>query len=102
MNFRAATAVLIVIIILSGIHLFIYAQNITLKYQLTDVKIRISELNSANRILGSQVARAENLSKVEAVARGKLGMAYPENINYIIGGKAAAGIGSEETSPAPN
>ncbi len=102
MNFRVAVTVLVVFVILAGTHLFIYAQNINLKYKLTDSKIKISELNSANRILGSQVARAENLPQVEKIARGKLGMVYPENINYIVEGKAIAKTASAETSPKPN
>ena len=102
MNFRSALTVLIVFLLLAGTHLFIYAQNISLKYKLTDIKIKIAEVNSANRILGSQVARAENLPEIEKIARDKLGMIYPENMNYIIAGKAIARTASEETSPGPN
>lgn len=89
MNFRKAVFILVVFLLLSGIHLFIYAQNISLKYQVTDLKVKLSELNSRNRQLEARLAREENLALVEKTAKGKLGMIYPEKIIYIVGSKEA-------------
>lgn len=94
MNFRRAVFILVVFLILSGIHLYIYARNINLKYQITDIKVKLSELRSHNRQLGSQAAKEENLAYIEKTAKEKLGMVYPEKIIYI-------DLNSKETSPKP-
>ncbi|NQT30632.1 MAG: cell division protein FtsL [Candidatus Saganbacteria bacterium] len=83
-NFRQAIFILAVFVILAGIHLFITTQNIGLKYKTTDLKIRLNELLSKNRALGSQLAKKENLKNIEKYAREKLGMVYPKKINYIV------------------
>jgi cell division protein FtsB len=72
---------------LAAIHLFFSAQNISLKYRTTDIKVKLNELKSANRLLNGQVARGEKLDYVEEYARSKLGMVYPEQIIYIVGTK---------------
>jgi cell division protein FtsL len=84
MNFRKAIAILITFLLLSAIHLYIYVQNVTLKYQLTDLKIKLSELNSRKRELKIKVAEKENLAVVEKIAREQLGMFYPEKIIYLL------------------
>ena len=89
MNFRRAVFVLTVFLLLAGIHLFIAAQNIGLKYQITDLKIQASELSSKNRRLNALASKEENLAAVEKTARKKLGMLYPEKIIYITGSKEA-------------
>ncbi|MFH1347247.1 MAG: hypothetical protein ABIH22_01005 [Candidatus Margulisiibacteriota bacterium] len=82
-NFRRAVFVVVVFVILAGIHLYINTQNISLKYKVTDLKIKLSKLRSENRLLGSQVARKENLPQIEEVAKEKLDMIYPEKMNYV-------------------
>jgi cell division protein FtsB len=94
MNFRRSVFILVVFSLLAGLHLFIFAQNISLKYRITDLKVKLAELSSRNRQLASQVARAENLGQIEKSAREKLGMIYPENVIYI--------VGSREVNPRPN
>jgi cell division protein FtsB len=84
MNFRKYVFVIIFFLVLAGIHLFIYTHNIALKYRITELKIKLSELNSGNRALGSLAAKEENLAHVEKAAREKLGMIYPERIIYIL------------------
>jgi cell division protein FtsB len=69
---------------LAGIHLYIYTQNINLKYKVTDLKIKLAEVRSKNRELGSQIAQKENLSYIEKVAKEKLNMIYPAKINYVL------------------
>lgn len=93
-NFRRAIFILVVFLLLAGLHLIIYAQNIGLNYQLTDLKVKYGELLSRNRQLRSQVARGENLGLVEQAAKSKLGMAYPEAVIYI--------VGSREVAPKPS
>ncbi len=83
-NFRKAVAVLVLFLTLAGVHLFISAKNIGLKYRITDLKIKLAELNSLSRQLGSQMSREEDLGRVETYAKAKLGMVYPENITYIV------------------
>lgn len=83
-GFRRAVFTLIVFVILAGIHLFIYTQNMSLKYKNTDLKIKLGEIRSKNRQLGSSVARKESLSYIENFAREKLGMVYPKNIKYLL------------------
>ncbi|MCU0640627.1 MAG: septum formation initiator family protein [Candidatus Margulisbacteria bacterium] len=94
MNFRLATTTLLFFVFLAGVHLYFYAQNISLKYQVTEIKIRLNEQKNANRQLGGQVARAENLAYVEEYATNKLKMIYPEQVIYI--------VGTREVNPAPS
>lgn len=82
-QFRRAVFILVVLVILSAIHLYIYTQNISLKYKLTEIKIELAEIVSQRRLLDSQVAKKENLAYVEKVAKKKLDMVYPQKINYI-------------------
>jgi cell division protein FtsB len=83
-NFRKAVTILALFLTLAGIHLFIYAQNISLKYQITDLKIKLNELDSTTAALGSRAAREEDLAFIEKTAKGRLGMIYPEDIIYIV------------------
>ena len=83
-NFRKAVSILLLFLFLAGVHLFIYAQNITLKYRITDLKIKLAELTSARQALGSRAAREEDLAYVEKIAKSKLGMIYPADITYIV------------------
>ena len=103
MNFRKAVSILIIFLILAGIHLLVYAQNISLKYQITDLKVKLSELISQNRQLGSMAAKEENLAYVEKVAKEKLGMIYPVKIFYITANSTPdrVGPGSREATLKP-
>ncbi|MBI5400321.1 septum formation initiator family protein [Candidatus Saganbacteria bacterium] len=83
-QFRRAVLIVLVFFILAGIHLFITTQNISLKYQVTDTKMKLNEIRAKNHELNGRVAAKENLALVEKQAREKLGMAYPEKIRYII------------------
>ena len=85
-KFRQAIFILMVFVALAGVHLYINTQNIALKYKVTDLKIRLSEIRSKNRLIGSQVAIKEDLSRIEKYAREKLRMTYPKKINYIFPG----------------
>ena len=83
-GFRKAVFTLVLFVILSGIHLFIYTQNMNIKYRVTDLKIKLSEIRSKTRLLGSKVAKKEQLSYIEEFAKEKLNMAYPKTMNYIL------------------
>ena len=83
-NFRKAVAILVLFLALSGVHLYISARNISLKYRATDLKIKLAELNSLARTLGSQMSQGEDLGYIEKAAKTKLGMIYPDNITYIV------------------
>jgi len=100
-KFRRALSILILFVIFAGLHLFVYTQNISLKYKITDGKIKLSEVVSQNRELGSELAAKENLASVEKIASGKLDMFYPENINYILGASNPASISAEASLDNP-
>ena len=72
------------ILILAFIHLFFFAQSVSLKYELTDLKMKFMEIYKKNRYLSSALARLESLQLIEDQATKKLDMIYPENINYIV------------------
>ncbi len=72
------------ILILAFIHLFLFAQSVSLKYELTDLKMKFMEIYKKNRYLSSALARLESLQLIEDQATKKLDMIYPENINYIV------------------
>lgn len=91
-QFRRAVLILIIFVILAGIHLLINTQNISLKYKVTDLKIKFREIRSKNRYRQVQVARKENLELVEKQATEKLKMVYPQKINYILPLAAQASI----------
>jgi cell division protein FtsB len=99
-NFRKAVAILVLFVILAGIHLFISAQNIGLKYKITDLKIKLAELNSLSRTLGSRMSQGEDLSYIEKTAKTKLGMYYPDDITYIVmsakGRKSSSGTAESQ------
>lgn len=82
-KFRRAVLILAVIFTLAGIHLYINTQNIDLNYKVTDLKIKLNEIRSKNRNLGSRVAMKEDLSNIERIAREQLKMFYPKEVTYI-------------------
>lgn len=90
MKFRKAVFILITFVTLASIHLFIYTQNINIKYRITDLKVKLQELRSKNRERESQVAQKENLPNIERIAKEKLDMIYPERINYLFITKEAS------------
>ncbi len=83
-KFRSAVFILVIFVILSVIHLFINTQNIGLKYKVTDLNTKLSELKNKNRALGIQIAQKENLALIEQYAKEKLKMIYPDKINYVV------------------
>jgi cell division protein FtsB len=83
-NFRKAVAILVLFLTLAGIHLFIAARNMALTYRRSDLKIKLAELNSLSRQLGSQMSQEEDLDQVEKYAKTNLGMIYPDNVTYIV------------------
>lgn len=83
MKFMQAISVLAAIVFLAIIHLYIYTKNITLKFEVNDLKVKLSNIRSINRQLGSLVAQKESLDRVEKIAKQKLGMTYPEEIIYL-------------------
>ncbi len=84
MRFKTAVITLLIFVALSAIHLFIYTQNIDLKFQVRELKIRLAQIRSKNRQDGYIVAKKENLKGIEQIAMRKLGMVYPDKINYIV------------------
>lgn len=98
-RFRRAVFILLIFVGLAGIHLYIYTQNINLKYRVTDLKIKLSALQNRNRQLGSQVSAKEDLGHIEKLARKKLEMIYPEKINYVAAPRPSSEKASTEARP---
>lgn len=73
----------LVIVLLAFIHLCFFAQSVSLKYELTDLKMKFMEIYKKNRYTQSVLAGRESLEILEKSAQ-KLDMVYPEDINYII------------------
>ncbi|MFA4905902.1 MAG: hypothetical protein WC645_05310 [Candidatus Margulisiibacteriota bacterium] len=73
----------LVIVLLAFIHLFFFAQSVSLKYELTDLKMKFMEIYQKNRYTQSILAGRESLELLEKSAQ-KLDMVYPEDIKYII------------------
>ena len=65
------------------LHLYILTKNHALKYEVANMKIKLKELRSANRIMASKLSAQEALPAIEKKA-ALMGMAYPEKINYIL------------------
>lgn len=65
------------------LHLFIFTQSIALKYEVTNLKLKYKEIKSKNRNLSYELSKKEALPKIEQLA-AKLGMSYPERVNYIV------------------
>jgi hypothetical protein len=80
---------LFVILSLGLIHLYINTQNIALKFRVTENKIKVNELRSQNRLLGSQVARKEDLAQIEKIALSNLNMEFPAKVIYLAASKEA-------------
>ena len=98
-RFRRAVFILFVFVVLAGIHLYIYTQNIGLNYKVTDLKIKLSKIVSRNRDLIRRVAEKENLNHIEKYAREKLDMVYPEEVTYIVPSRSAPEKDSKEANP---
>lgn len=73
----------LIIVLLAFIHLFFFAQSVSLKYELTDLKMKFMEIYQKNRYAQSVLAGRESLELLEKSAQ-KLDMVYPEDINYIV------------------
>lgn len=73
----------LIIVFLAFIHLFFFAQSVSLKYELTDLKVKFMDIYQKNRYTQSVLAERSSLELVEKAAQ-KLDMVYPENVTYII------------------
>lgn len=73
----------LIIVLMAFIHLFFFAQSVSLKYELTDLKMKFMEIYQKNRYTQSVLAGRESLELLEKSAQ-KLDMVYPEDINYIV------------------
>ncbi|KAF0133424.1 MAG: hypothetical protein FD145_1287 [Candidatus Saganbacteria bacterium] len=78
------------VLVLALVHLFIVTSSVGLKYNAASLKIKYGKLYAESRRLNYFVAKKENLSRIDSMAVSKLGMVYPEKIDYIV-------IGTKET-----
>ncbi len=82
-NLREAFIILLLFVALAFIHLFIYTQNINMKYEIENAKRKYLNLHSENRNLRAVVEKKKSLSRIENIAINKLHMIRPKTINYV-------------------
>ena len=66
------------------LHLYIFTKSVATKYEIADLKVKLKELKSRNRVIASKLANEESLPKIEKESSEKLKMYYPETVNYIV------------------
>lgn len=102
---RIAGAALLAIVLCGGfVGQRVYLMNLT--YRLEAERARVRQLAQENEYLHLQVARARSLDRIEAIARGRLGMVpadrkdivvVPERREGVRGGVAVASARQVET-----
>lgn len=83
MNLRWAIFILLLLLTLSVIHLAIYTGSIDLKYEVENLKRAYIKLRSEVRSLNAAYSEKNDLGRIDSIARSKLGMIRPQDINYI-------------------
>lgn len=80
---RVAGTALIAIVLCSGfVGQRVYLMNLT--YRLEAEQARVRQLAQENEFLRLQVARARSLDRIEAVARGRLGMVPADRKDVVV------------------
>ncbi len=78
-------AVLIILVLLLALtHLFIFTGSVGLKYDSVKLKMEFEKSYQENRMLRCLESKGESLGRVEQLARTKMDMIYPNNVEYII------------------
>jgi hypothetical protein len=68
---------------ISFIHLLIMAETTSLGFKIAGRKTDVAKLRSENRALSVAAAREGSLSRIENLAKTKLGMIEQQNVEYI-------------------
>lgn len=84
MKILRAFAILLLFVTLAAIHLAITTSSIKIGYEIDALKEKLKAIRSQNRYLNYLVARDESLSRIDQISSGRLGMFYPEKMNYVI------------------
>lgn len=84
MKLSRAFAILLLFFSLLVIHLAIDTTTMNANYEINALRSQLSALKQQNRNLKYVVAKELSLNKIDNIARGKLGMEYPVNMNYVI------------------
>jgi len=84
MKIFRAFAILILFVALAAVHLAIYTSSIKKGFEIDDLKKQLDAIRNENRYMSYLVAKEEALPRIEQVAKNKLKMEYPENMNYIV------------------
>ncbi len=75
---------IIIILVLAVVHLFIFTKSIGLNYDMAKIKAQYDKAYKENRELNFKLAKGESLDNIETAAKTKLGMVYPDTMEYII------------------
>ena len=73
-----------VMLSLATAYLAIHTQNMGIKYEIEELKRKLLSIHSKNRDLRSKTSKLKSLDRIEEIARKKLKMIKPEEINYIV------------------
>jgi len=84
MKIFRAFVILVLFVILAAIHLAINTSSIKIGYDIDALKEKLKVIRSQNRYLNYLVARDSSLSRIDQISLGKLGMSYPEKMNYVV------------------
>ncbi len=71
-----------IILVLVLLHLYIFTTSFTMKYEITNMKVKLKGLKSINRFLSSRLSADESLPEIEKKA-SQMGMSYPDRVNYV-------------------
>ncbi|MBU0573243.1 MAG: cell division protein FtsL [Candidatus Margulisiibacteriota bacterium] len=84
MKHRRYIFVGIIVGLLAIVHLIIFTNNVSLKYEVAKVQGEFGELYKEHQYLSVVLAEKQSLARIEKIATEQLGMEYPAKINYII------------------
>ncbi|HTY13828.1 MAG TPA: hypothetical protein VMD02_06545 [Candidatus Omnitrophota bacterium] len=87
---RRYSFLIAIVILLALTHLFIFTGSVGLKYDSAKLKIEFDKDYQENRMLRYLESKGESLGHVEQVSASKLGMVYPEKVEYILDGSVEA------------
>ncbi len=83
MNLRSGIWLLALVVILSAVHLSIFTKNMNSKYEVDDLKRTAIGLTAETRNLSDLSAEKMGLGKIENIAKNKLHMLRPDDMNYV-------------------
>ena len=82
-NIRPFIFVVLVIMFFALAHLYVYTKNISLHYEVKQLKIKLGKLHDETRYLTSLASEKRSLDRIEEIAKTKLNMVWPNRVTYL-------------------